>query len=172
MPDKTGPIRPTDADARTLACDLIRDARIAALGFTHPDLGLPFISRIAIGLAPGGGLIALLSDLALHTRALRKQPQGALLLGEAGPRGDPLNSPRLSLAVRADFPEHSPPERQMLREAWLAQHPKSKLYVDFADFGFATFTIVTAALNGGFGRAYNLTPEDLGQSGLSMRTLT
>lgn len=161
MPDRTDPIRPTDDEARALARGLVAGAATAALAFVHPESGAPFVSRIALGRAPDGTLLTLVSDLSLHTRALLRDPRAALLAGEPGPRGDPLNSPRLSLAVRARFVADDDPQRKELREAWLAQHPKARLYVDFADFRFVAFTIEGAALNGGFGRAYSLAPEDL-----------
>ncbi len=45
---------------------------------------------------------------------------------------------------------------------WLRDHPKAKLYIGFADFSFALFDVQSAYLNGGFGRAFVLTPGDLG----------
>lgn len=45
--------------------------------------------------------------------------------------------------------------------AILRRHPRSKLYVDFPDFGFFRLNPLRASLNGGFGRAYALTAEDL-----------
>jgi putative heme iron utilization protein len=52
-------------------------------------------------------------------------------------------------------------ERQILRARFLARHPKSSLYVDFADFSFFRVTMEAAHLNGGFGRAANLSAEQL-----------
>ena len=49
-----------------------------------------------------------------------------------------------------------------LRARWLAGHPKSRLYVDFADFSFVVVEVEAAHLNGGFGRAFLLAPGDLG----------
>jgi putative heme iron utilization protein len=131
------------------------------LAFTDPATCAPFISRIGFGLAPDGGALSLMSDLALHTAALRADPRAALLIGEPGPKGDPLNSARLSLQVSAHFVPANAAERPALRQAWLATHPKAVVYIDFADFSFVRFTILGGALNGGFARAYLLTPEDL-----------
>lgn len=161
MTPSTNPIRQTDDEARALARALLARSTIAALAFSHPDDATPFISRIGLGRTEDGALVSLLSDLALHTRALRASPRAALLIGEPGSRGDPLNSPRLSLSVRARFVARDAPQWQMLRKTWLAQHPKSKLYVDFADFGFVVFAVHGGALYGGFGRAYALRPDDI-----------
>ncbi len=163
------PIRETDAGARALAQTLMQDARVAALAFVDPDTGAPFLSRIGFGLATDGSAMSLVSDLALHVRALRLDPRAGLLIGEPGPRGDPLNSPRLSLAVTAQFLPANTPDRPALRQAWLAHHPKAKLYIDFADFSFVRFEILGAMLNGGFARAYRLTADDLSQQDCTPR---
>jgi putative heme iron utilization protein len=100
--------------------------------------------------------------LSLHTRALLAEPRASLLLGEPGPRGDPLTHPRITLQVVAEFLRHGTPEHAKLRSEYLRQHPKAKLYADFADFAFARLRVQGAALNGGFGKAFELTPADLG----------
>jgi len=161
LAERIDPVRDADAEARSIARQLLADARTAALAFVDPGTGAPSISRIGFGLAPDGAALTLLSDLAQHTRALRADPRAALLVGEPGPRGDPLNSARLSVSVTAHFVANSDPARTPLRDLWLRDHPKSKLYVDFADFSFVRFEIIGASLNGGFGRAYRLTATDL-----------
>ena len=162
MPEPVSPIRPTDAEARETARGLLDAARIGALGVVHPETGLPHVTRIAVGRAPCGTPMTLISTLSLHTRALMAEPRASLLLGEAGRRGDPLNQPRITLSVAAEFVRQGSAEHARLRDGWLATHPKARLYVDFADFGFALLRVREAALNGGFGRAYVLGAGDLG----------
>ena len=161
MPEPVNPIRPTDDDARARARALLSGARHAALAVLHPDTGAPFVSRIALGQAPGGAPVTLISTLALHTRALQADPRAAILVGEPGSKGDPLTHPRLTVQARARFIDRADPAHAVIRDTYLADHPKSKLYADFADFGFVVFEVEGAALNGGFGKAYMLTPEDL-----------
>jgi putative heme iron utilization protein len=48
-----------------------------------------------------------------------------------------------------------------LRAHWLATHPKSKLYIDLPDFTFFVLRPQSGALNGGFGRAWQLSAHDL-----------
>ncbi|MCB2135585.1 MAG: pyridoxamine 5-phosphate oxidase [Rhodobacteraceae bacterium] len=159
--ERQNPVRPADDDARAIARAILRKSRIAALGVIHPDTGAPCLSRIAFGLSGDGTGLSLVSDLALHSRALRQDPRASLLLGEAGERGDPLNHPRLSLQVTSRFVAPDEARRLDLRAAWLKWHPKSKLYVDFADFHFVAFDIDAANLNAGFAKAYALGPNDL-----------
>jgi putative heme iron utilization protein len=85
-------------------------------------------------------------------------------VGEPGDRGDPLTHPRLTLQARARFVRKGEDGHDTLRARWLAGHPKSTLYVDFADFSFILLDVEAAHLNGGFGRAFVLGPSDLGLS--------
>ena len=152
-PPKPDTFRATDDEARGLARKLISDARSGALGLVID--GEPFVTRIA--LAPTkDALLTLVSDLAAHTYALRATPDVSLLVGEPG-KGDPLAHPRLTLQVRARFLEKT----DETKAAYLALHPKAKLYVDFADFHFVRLDVREGWLNAGFGRAYLLTPNDL-----------
>ena len=154
---RTDPIRPTDDNARVLARSLLDGAGFAALAVLT-DAGTPFVSRIAIGTAPDGIPITLVSSLSAHTGALKANPACSLLVGEPGPKGDPLTHPRLTLEARARFVD----DKESLRGHWLASHPKAKLYIDFADFAFVRFDIAAGHLNGGFGKAFRLTAADLG----------
>lgn len=152
---KTDPIRPTDDAARALAAGLMEQARTGALGVIDPQTGSPMVTRIASCLL-NGAMHILVSDLSAHTAALRADPRVSLLLGEAGPKGDPLTHPRLTLQCHA-----APADKAALRDLWLARYPKAKLYIDFADFNFFRLQMQAGFLNGGFGQAFRLTPADL-----------
>jgi len=162
MADKIDPIRETDDEARALGRRLMAEARHGAIGVRDPGTGAPQVTRISVGLAPSGDPLTLISALSSHTAALRADPVCSLLLGEPGAKGDPLTHPRITLACRAAFTEHGTADYATLRAHWLATHPKAQLYIDFTDFAFATLTVTGAALNGGFGKAYALSPADLG----------
>ena len=155
-PEKIDPIRPTDDDARALARGLIRDARFGALGVREPGTGMPMVTRIALVPGPDGLPLTLISTLSGHTGALDADPACSLLLGEPGAKGDPLTHPRLTLQARAEAAD-----KAALRDHYLAHYPKAQLYFDFTDFRMVRFAPVAAYLNGGFGKAYTLTPEDL-----------
>ena len=156
----TDPIRPTDDEARTLARDLMQTARIAALG-TLDETGAPVVTRIAFGMDGTGAPVTLVSDLSQHSRAMARDPRVSLLLGEVAGKGDPLTHPRLTLLARAVSVPRGGPDHAACADAWLRHHPKAKLYIGFADFGFVRFAVSAGLLNGGFGRAYRLGPADL-----------
>lgn len=160
MAPRPDPVAAADDEARALARALLR-ADHAALAVTDPSDGLPGISRIAFGLGPDGGPVTLVSALSSHFVALKANPACAVMVGEVGEKGDPLTHPRLMIKARADFVAPDDPARAALRDHWLLAHPKAKLYVDFADFAFVRLHPVSAFLNGGFGRAFRLSPEDL-----------
>ncbi|MGR3805322.1 HugZ family pyridoxamine 5'-phosphate oxidase [Marinibacterium profundimaris] len=162
MSKTDSPIRPTDDEARDLARRLMAEARFCALG-TLQD-GAPMVARVAFGRAPNGTPLSLVSDLAQHTRALRADPAASLLVGEPGDKGDPLTHPRLTIQAQARFIDHGTPEYEEMAAHWLRDHPKAKLYIGFGDFHFALFSVTGAFLNGGFGKAFILTPVDLGLS--------
>lgn len=157
----TDPIRPTDDEARALARELMSQARFAALGVVQPD-GLPLVTRAGFGLSPAGEPMVFISSLAAHTQALRRNPACSMLVGEPGRKGDPLTHPRLSLSGRVAFTGPGGEGHAELAAAYLRGHPKAKLYIGFADFAFARLQVEAAHLNGGFGRAFHLTPADLG----------
>ncbi len=155
------PIRPTDEDARQLARSLLDTARFGALGVIDPETGGPMVTRVAVGVTADRTPLLLVSTLSAHTGALRAQPACSLMVGEPGAKGDPLTHPRLSLQADARFVPRDATAHAALRESWLRDHPKAKLYIDFADFGFVLLEPRHALLNGGFGKAYRLGPDDL-----------
>jgi heme iron utilization protein len=157
---KKDPIRATDDEARALASRLLREARIAALAFTDITTGAPSISRVIVASLPGQGLLTLISDLSAHTQALALYPKCALLLGEPG-KGDPLSHPRMSVMAEAVRLPDALKGKADFAVPFLEAHPKTKLYFNFADFAFWRFSIVRVDLNGGFGKAYRLTPDDV-----------
>ncbi|MEM6758598.1 MAG: pyridoxamine 5'-phosphate oxidase family protein [Pseudomonadota bacterium] len=154
------PFQDPDADARALARDLVDTASFAALAAARPEGG-PTVSRIAFTTDDHGAPLSLISSLSAHTQALEADSHCALLIGEPGDRGDPLTHPRLTLHCRATLIARDAPEHDGLRTRYLIKRPKAKLYIDFADFRFVTFEVRDGLLNGGFGKAFRITPTDL-----------
>ncbi|WP_425100388.1 HugZ family protein [Tropicibacter sp. S64] len=155
------PIRPTDDEARALARDLMTTARFGALAVLDPSTGAPLVSRIAVVPGPDGLPLALVSDLASHTQALKANPLCSLMVGEPKAKGDPLTHPRLSLQGTARFIHHGDPDHAALATHYLVRQPKAKLYIGFADFALMRIDPNGAFLIGGFGKAFHLTPDDL-----------
>jgi len=157
---KKDPLLPVDDDARRLARDLLRRARHGALATLDPADGMPLATRTALATDMDGAPVFLTSTLSAHTQALLADARCSLLLGEPG-KGDPLAHPRLTVSGTARRIAREDPARARLKRRYLARHPKAELYVDFADVGFWRLEIRRASLNGGFGRAYAMTPPDV-----------
>ena len=154
------PFQPADETSRALSRELMQAATHAALAVLQPGTGLPSVTRIALALDAAGQPVSLISTLAHHTAALEANPACALLIGEPGEKGDPLTHPRLTLHCTAQLIRRDTPGHQALRDHYLAQRPKAKLYADFADFRFVRFRITDGLLNAGFGKAYRMGPSD------------
>lgn len=157
-------IRDTDDEAIRLARDLIATARHGALAVSVAETGWPGASRVALATDYDGTPVILVSALSWHTRAILENPRCSLLVGEPG-KGDPLAHPRISLFLTAKRLERGGADHDRARRRYLARHPKGALYADFGDFSFFRLTIERASLNGGFGKAYELTAEDLAPKG-------
>ena len=160
-PTRTDPVSPADDAACHRARALLGAARFAALAVIDPATGTPALSRIAFGLDADLVPQTLISSLSAHHAALLATPACALMVGEPGPRGDPLTHPRLMLQAVAQFVDRNADTHLAQRDHWLTGHPKSRLYVDFVDFSFVRFDVTSAFLNGGFGKAFRLSPQDL-----------
>lgn len=153
---KRDPINPTDDDARALAHELLQGVRFGALAVAHPETGAPYVARVAM-LWTGGALHTLISTLSFHTKALKAHPVCSALVGEPDQKGDPLTHPRMTVICTAELAD-----KAALKGDWLAAIPKAKLYFDFTDFVMYRLIPTEAHLNGGFGKAFHLTAEDLG----------
>lgn len=160
VPDKD-PYLPCDDTARTLAANLLHSARHAALAVTDAATLTPNISRIALLRTPAGAVFTLVSTLSAHTAALLQTPACAFMVGDPGPKGDPLTHPRLMVQATAVLIAQNDAAHASLRSLWLHHYPKAKLYIDFADFRFVRLDPTAAVLNAGFGRAYRMAASDL-----------
>lgn len=145
------PFTPTATAKRVL-----RLAATASLGTLDED-GAPFVSLVTVATTPAGEPVLLLSDLALHTRNLRRDPRASLLLvAPGGEGGDPLAGARLTLTgtlARDDDPA--------LRRRFLARHAEAADYAGFADFAFYRLRVEAGHLVAGFGRIVGLTREEI-----------
>lgn len=151
-------LQPVDDGTRRAAKTFLRSARYGALGTIDPKTGIPMTSRVSLASDAAGHPVFLISQLSGHFGALEVDSRTSLLLGEPG-KGDPLAHPRLTVFGTAAKIEGG--ARQQVRARFLARHPKAQLYVDFGDFAFWHLDVQGASYNGGFGKAYELNPEDL-----------
>lgn len=161
MPDDQNKVlRSVDDEAIGLARRLLRASPQGSLATLSAKTGWPSASLVTVATLPAGDPLILVSSLSWHTQALRSDPRCGLLLGKSG-KGDPLAHPRISLQASAEFLGRESELGQVARRRFLARHHKAALYADFGDFSFVCLRIDSAALNGGFGKAYEMTADQL-----------
>lgn len=152
-------LQPVDDAARRLAKTLVRTSRHATLATLDPLDGSPSASRVSLATAMDGCPVFLISGLSGHFANLDADARCSLLVGDVG-KGDPLAHPRMTIIGTAERLTDGV-VRDRIRARYLMRHPKSGLYVDFPDFAFWRMKPVRLSLNGGFGKAYALSPEDV-----------
>ena len=160
MSESKSLLQPVDDASRALARRLIRSARHAALGVWDAVSEWPSVSRTALATDIDGCPIILVSALSAHTQALLRDPKCSLLLGEPG-KGDPLAHPRITLLAKAQCVSRDEVGFDRVRRRYLSRLPKAALYADFGDFSFWRIQPERASLNGGFGRAFELSASDV-----------
>lgn len=164
MTERKDVLRETDADAIRLARTLLRSARHGALAVIDPASGGPLASRVAVATDHDGAPIILVSALSGHTAGLAADPRCSLLLGEPG-KGDPLAHPRISIACVAERIARDDERFRRIARRFLSRNPKARLYADFPDFAYFRLEPQRASLNGGFGKAFALSRDELLTSG-------
>jgi putative heme iron utilization protein len=153
-------LRPTDDEARALARLLLRGSRYMSLAVLDPSTGFPSVSRALTAIDLDGVPVVLVSALSGHTKGLLADPRSSLLAGEPG-KGDPLAHPRVTVQCRAEAIGRESENFDRIRTRFLCRHSKARLYIDFPDFLFFRLVPEQASLNGGFGRAYMLSGDEL-----------
>jgi heme iron utilization protein len=149
------PLAQNSFDGLALAKTLLRTTPAGALATLTRDAGYPFASLTSVATDSDGAPILLLSGLAHHTKNLRADSRGSLLLAEGG-KGDPLAHPRLTVVGRLSTTADA-----RARARYLRRQPKAALYADFPDFSFWRLELEAAHLNGGFARAADYPGPDL-----------
>ena len=170
MSEKKDVIRPTDEEAIALSKSLLRAARHGALAVLDPETGAPQASRVAVATDLDGTPAILVSSLSGHTPGLLADPRCSLLVGEPG-KGDPLAHPRITVSCRAEQLQRGSEAQARVARRFLNRHPKARLYADFGDFSYFLLHPQSASLNGGFGKAYALTRDDLLTAGEKLEAI-
>lgn len=128
---------------------LVHECRIATLA-TLEESGAPYASLVTLAPDEEGAPILLLSDLARHTRNLRRDSRASLLVADTQ-ANDPLDAPRASLIGRIE-----PTGEPTARARFLARHPEAEEFAGFTDFGFFRMQVDEVHVVEGFGRISTL----------------
>ena len=135
---------PTHAErARTMVAQLPTGTLCTVA--TEPA-GYPYGSFVTVAFERGHPVF-LISELAEHTKNLRKDARASLLLAQGG-ADDPLANGRVTLV--GDCTLLADPEAA--RAAYLERHPNAGYYADFKDFNFWRLEVAAVRYIGGYGR--------------------
>ena len=108
--------------------------------------GWPFASVAPYALTADGEPLFLFSDLAEHTRNLKRDPRASLLVQDSEARADPQAGQRATLlgnVERIDTDE--------ARQRYTRSHPQATEYLNLADFHCYVMRVTEARVIGGFG---------------------
>lgn len=141
----------TQSDIPRQARDLIRQSVTAALAteLEAPEGEWPYASYVTVASDLDAAPILLLSDLAEHTKNIKRDSRVSLLFTGPTEGADPLAQGRVTVLGKAavtEEPRH--------RARFLARHPEAEGYAGFKDFHFYKVAAARAHLVAGFGRIH------------------
>ena len=138
---------PTHAEyARSLAATYSRGTLS-----TLNDDGYPFGSVVLYVLDDRGQPVMLLSELAEHTKNIRRDGRASVLVSSTVmPGDDPMALPRVTLiGALTQVPDAELPS---VRARFLEAHPSAESYVGFGDFAWWSLDLESVRFVGGYGR--------------------
>ncbi|MGI8725925.1 MAG: HugZ family protein [Methyloceanibacter sp.] len=148
--------KPSKFEIAANARSLMRRALKGSLATVDAASGYPYASLITLATDPEGAPVFLISTLARHTANLLKDTRASILVDATGALADPLQGARVTISGRAEKAAEDGARRR-----FLARHPEADFYADFPDFSFWRLKVEGAHYIGGFGRIFDLDPEDL-----------
>ena len=146
---------PAKSEIAGAARALLRRALKGILASIDARSLYPYASLVTLATDGAGAPAFLISKLARHTANLVKDPRASILVDETGALADPLQGARLTVSGVAE-----PVAEDAIKRRFLARHPEAEVYVGFPDFGF-WLRVEAAHYIGGFGRIFDLDPDDL-----------
>jgi putative heme iron utilization protein len=111
--------------------------------------GWPYASLVLAAVDHDASPLLLLSDLAEHSKNLKRDSRASLLFDGTAGRDDPLTGARVTVLGEA-----KPINDARLLARFTARHPSAAGYAGFADFHLYRLEIARAHLVAGFGRIH------------------
>jgi hypothetical protein len=118
--------------------------------------GWPYASLVLAAVDHDASPLLLLSDLAEHSKNLKRDSRASLLFDGTAGRDDPLTGARVTV-----LGELKPIADQRLMARFTARHPSAAAYAGFGDFKLYRLDIARAHLVAGFGRIHAITAAAL-----------
>lgn len=126
---------------------------------TITDKSKPYTSVVGYALDDRGVPFVFISDLAVHTENVDKNPNVSLMVTEIRRRDNTFDNIRVTFSGEMTIVKD---EKQIkeLRKIYLKKHPDSEQFIDFGDFNFYTLKLEKVNFIGGFGEIGELTPDE------------
>jgi len=121
--------------------------------------GWPYASLVLAAVDHDASPLLLLSDLAEHSKNLKREPRASLLFDGTAGRDDPLTGARVTVLGEARGVDDA-----RLLARFTRRHPSAAGYAGFADFHLYRLDIARAHLVAGFGRIHAITGHALQMS--------
>ncbi|HWG78172.1 MAG TPA: DUF2470 domain-containing protein [Stellaceae bacterium] len=118
--------------------------------------GWPYASLVLAAVDHDASPLLLLSDLAEHSKNLKRDARASLLFDGTAGRDDPLTGARVTVLGEA-----RPVNDARLLARFTGRHPSAAGYAGFADFHLYRLDIARAHLVAGFGRIHSITAQAL-----------
>lgn len=144
---------PTNTRTKTVR-RLLRRASTASLATSMASDDQPYASLVLMATDPTGQPLLLLSDLAVHSKNIAKNPHISLLITEEAGNRDPLTLSRASMEGVLDIIEDDG-----LKARYLRRFPSAHDFADFPDFKLYRMKVSRAHLVAGFGDIHWLDGE-------------
>ncbi|MEX1035533.1 MAG: DUF2470 domain-containing protein [Sneathiella sp.] len=140
--------------ARTIR-NLLRGATTASLATRMADGASPYASLVMMATDPAGRPLLLLSDMAVHSRNIAKNPNISLLIAEEANGRDPLTLARVSIEGTLGVIDDP-----ALMERYLRRFPSARGFASFKDFNLYRMDVRRGHLVAGFGDIHWLDQGD------------
>jgi hypothetical protein len=118
--------------------------------------GWPYASLVLTAVDHDASPLLLLSDLAEHSKNLKRDSRASLLFDGTAGLEDPLTGARVTVLGDA-----KPVDDARLLARFTARHPSAAGYAGFADFHLYRLDIARAHLVAGFGRIHAIAAQAL-----------
>ncbi len=112
----------------------------------------PYASLVLVALDTDASPLLLISDLAEHTKNLKRDARASLLIDATAGLAEPLAGARVT--VLGEMARVEGEDRARLLARYLARHPSAAGYAGFGDFALWRLTPERAHLVAGFGRIH------------------
>lgn len=145
----------TNNDVDKALIDLVKGGTIVTLSSNY--LGTPFGTPAPYAIDSEGRPVLFLSDLAIHTKNIRKNPKCSIMVLKED-KEDPFNSARVTFIGK--MVKVNDKERAEYKKLFIGKQKTAEWFSDLEDFNYYRLEIESIFYVGGFGDIQWIEPKD------------